>query len=192
MFDIGWQELFIVAVLAVIVVGPRDLPRVLKTVMHWVRKARGLAREFQSSIDEVAREVELDEIKQQATRVANADFDKEMEGILDPSGSMGDDMDMSAVEKSIKETAEQMNVDPKAKTESDAADDDAVNLIDDATDAAEAPPELEAHEFDVDDDNDYYEADDDGPAVGDAAEEAVADTVVDGGNGDTPPKEANG
>jgi len=188
MFDIGWQELFIVAVLAVIVVGPRDLPRVLKTVMHWVRKARGLAREFQSSIDEVAREVELDEIKQQATRVANADFDKEMEEILDPSGSMGDDMDMSAVEKSIKETAEQMNVDPadgKAKAENNPADDDAVNLVDDGTDAT---PEPEAHEFDVDDDGDYYEADDGGPAAGEAAEEATADT----GDGDTPPKKASG
>jgi len=189
MFDIGWQELFIVAVLAVIVVGPRDLPRVLKTVMHWVRKARGQAREFQSSIDEVAREVELDEIKQQATRVANADFEKEMEEIMDPSGSMSDDMDMSAVEKSIKETAEQMNVDPNTKADSNPAEDDAVNMVDDTADAT---PEPEMHEFDVDDDNDYYEADDDGPAGGEAAEKSVADAVADEGDGETPPKKASG
>ena len=47
MFDIGWQELFIVGVLVVIVVGPKDLPKTLRAVMGWVRKARMLAREFQ-------------------------------------------------------------------------------------------------------------------------------------------------
>ena len=50
MFDIGWQELFIVGVLALLVVGPRDLPRTLRTVMGYVRKAKGMAREFRRDI----------------------------------------------------------------------------------------------------------------------------------------------
>ena len=55
MFDIGWQELFILAVLAIIVIGPKDLPRTIKTVTGWLRKARSMARELQSGIDDVVR-----------------------------------------------------------------------------------------------------------------------------------------
>ncbi|MBL6933181.1 MAG: twin-arginine translocase subunit TatB, partial [Rhodospirillales bacterium] len=60
MFDIGWQELFIVAALGLIVVGPKDLPRALRTVMGLVRKGRLLARDFQDGLDEVVREADLD------------------------------------------------------------------------------------------------------------------------------------
>ena len=62
MFDIGWQELFILAVLAIIVIGPKDLPRTIKTVTGWLRKARSMARELQSGIDDVVREAEIDEL----------------------------------------------------------------------------------------------------------------------------------
>ncbi len=48
MFDIGWQELFIVAVLALLVIGPKDLPRALRAMGKWVRKARSLARDFRA------------------------------------------------------------------------------------------------------------------------------------------------
>lgn len=51
-FDIGWIEILVVAVMAIIVVGPKDLPRMMRIVGQWVGKARGLAREFQKSIDE--------------------------------------------------------------------------------------------------------------------------------------------
>ena len=71
MFDIGWQELFIVAVLALIVVGPKDLPKTIKTVMTWVRKARSMARDFQSGVDEMVREAELDEVKKNLTEGGN-------------------------------------------------------------------------------------------------------------------------
>ncbi|MEP2543110.1 MAG: Sec-independent protein translocase protein TatB, partial [Alphaproteobacteria bacterium] len=43
MFDIGWQELFIVAILAIIVIGPKDLPRAVRTVMRAIRKLRSMA-----------------------------------------------------------------------------------------------------------------------------------------------------
>ncbi len=78
MFDIGWQELFIIAVLALLVVGPRDLPRTLRTVMGYVRKAKGLVREFQNGIDEVAKEVELDDIRKEANRIGRMDLEEEV------------------------------------------------------------------------------------------------------------------
>ena len=109
MFDIGWQELFIVAVLAIIVVGPRDLPRTLRTVMSYIRKAKGMAREFQNGIDEVAREVELDDIRKEANKIGSMDFEQEVKSAIDPTGSLNEDLDMSDVQSAIQDQADAIN-----------------------------------------------------------------------------------
>ncbi len=88
MFDIGWQELFIIAVIGLIVVGPKDLPRALKTITHYIRKARGMARDFQSGIDEVVREAELDDIKNDFKDVVEYDIEEEVTSALDPDGDL--------------------------------------------------------------------------------------------------------
>jgi sec-independent protein translocase protein TatB len=62
MFDIGYSELLIIAVVALIVIGPKDLPRVMRTVGNWVGKARGMARHFRSGLDTMMREAELEEM----------------------------------------------------------------------------------------------------------------------------------
>ena len=59
MFDFAWSELALIAVVALVVIGPKDLPRVLKTVGKWVRKARAIAREFQGSLEQMVNEAEL-------------------------------------------------------------------------------------------------------------------------------------
>ena len=58
MFDIGGWEFLVIAILAIIVIGPKDLPATVRIVSQWARKARGLAREFQSGLDEMAREAD--------------------------------------------------------------------------------------------------------------------------------------
>ena len=63
MFDIGYSELLLIAVVALIVIGPKDLPRVMRTVGHWVGRARGMARHFRSGIDTMMRESELEEME---------------------------------------------------------------------------------------------------------------------------------
>lgn len=63
MFDIAWTEILIIGVVALVVIGPKDLPRVLRTVGQWVGRARAMAREFQNGLDEMVRESELDEIR---------------------------------------------------------------------------------------------------------------------------------
>lgn len=88
MLDIGWQELFLIAVVTIIVVGPKEIPRVLRTVMLWIRKVKDMAREFQSSIDDIAREAELDDIKKQLAEAQDFDFEQEMEKTIDPTGEM--------------------------------------------------------------------------------------------------------
>ncbi|MFT6773875.1 MAG: sec-independent protein translocase protein TatB [Paracoccaceae bacterium] len=63
MFDIGWAELLAIGALALIVVGPKDLPGMLRTGGRMVAKARGMAREFQGAMEDAAREADLKEFK---------------------------------------------------------------------------------------------------------------------------------
>ena len=63
MFDIAPTELLIVAIVALVVIGPKDLPRVMRTVGRWAGKARGMARHFRSGIDTMMREAELEEME---------------------------------------------------------------------------------------------------------------------------------
>lgn len=64
MLDIGWTELLVIGVVALIVIGPRDLPMALHTFGKYVGKLRGMARDFQHGIDEIARQHELREIQE--------------------------------------------------------------------------------------------------------------------------------
>lgn len=63
MFDIAPTELLIVAIVALVVIGPKDLPGVMRTVGHWAGRARGMARHFRSGIDTMMREAELEEME---------------------------------------------------------------------------------------------------------------------------------
>jgi sec-independent protein translocase protein TatB len=68
MFDIGWQELFVIAAVAIIVIGPKELPRTLRAVMGLVRKGRMMAREFQDGLDEVVRQADLEDVRAELER----------------------------------------------------------------------------------------------------------------------------
>lgn len=89
MFDIAWTEMLLVAVVAMVVVGPRDLPKVMRTVGSWVRKARGLAREFQGSIEQIARETELDTLRKDADALKSFDPNRAMKKAIDPKNELG-------------------------------------------------------------------------------------------------------
>ena len=54
MFDLAWSHLLLIGVVALLVIGPKDLPRVLRTVGLWVGRARSVAREFQGSLDQIS------------------------------------------------------------------------------------------------------------------------------------------
>ena len=59
MFDIGWSEFVLIAVVALIAIGPKELPGVLRTVGQWMGKARKMAAEFQSQFQEAMKEAEM-------------------------------------------------------------------------------------------------------------------------------------
>jgi sec-independent protein translocase protein TatB len=63
MFDIASTELLIICAVALVVIGPKDLPRVMRTVGNWLGRARGMARHFRSGMDAMIREAELEEME---------------------------------------------------------------------------------------------------------------------------------
>ncbi|MFM2042264.1 MAG: Sec-independent protein translocase protein TatB [Pseudomonadota bacterium] len=90
MFDIGWPELLVIGLVALIVIGPKDLPRVLHTVGKWVRKARSLARDFQSSVDEMVREAELEDLRKQVQQAKSLNLKDQIADTLDPKRELRD------------------------------------------------------------------------------------------------------
>src|SRR5499426_1483653 len=65
MFEIGWSELLLIAVVALIAIGPKELPTVLRTLGQWTSKLRRMASEFQSQFQEAMREAEMADLKKQ-------------------------------------------------------------------------------------------------------------------------------
>jgi sec-independent protein translocase protein TatB len=72
MFDIGWSEFVLIAVVALIAIGPKELPGVLRTVGQWMGKARKMAAEFQSQFQEAMREAEMADLKKSFDEVREA------------------------------------------------------------------------------------------------------------------------
>ena len=69
MFDIGWGELIVIGVVALIAIGPKELPTVLRTVGQWMGKVRRMASEFQGQFQEAMREAEFAELKKQVDSI---------------------------------------------------------------------------------------------------------------------------
>ena len=98
MFDIGGWEFLLIAILGIIIIGPKELPGAIRTVMMFVRRARELARDFQSGLEDVAREAELDTLTDDVLgksdpKSAVGGLRKELEDAVDPDGNIRDSMD---------------------------------------------------------------------------------------------------
>ena len=83
MLDIGWSEMRMIAAVAIIVIGPKEIPRTLGTIGRWVGRARSLTREFQSNVDDMIAQSEIAELK----KTANLSDDFNVENILEDTAS---------------------------------------------------------------------------------------------------------
>ena len=83
MFDIGWPELIIIAVVTVVLVGPKELPGVLRTCTRAMRRMRELMLDLQSGFDDLAREAELDEVRKDLSTVPYRNIVKNVDEELD-------------------------------------------------------------------------------------------------------------
>ena len=73
MLDFAWSELMVIGVVTLVVVGPKDLPFVLRTAGRWMGKARAMAREFRSNVDVMIREAELPDVQRRLTDMSTID-----------------------------------------------------------------------------------------------------------------------
>ena len=92
MFDLGMTELLVIGVVALIVVGPKDLPVLFRNVGRWVGKARGMAREFSSAMNDAADEAGVNEIKKRLNAATNP-VGSAMDGVKEAAQDMAKSID---------------------------------------------------------------------------------------------------
>lgn len=90
MFDIGWSEIAVIAVVALVVLGPKELPNALRQLASWIKYARKMAGELQSGFNELVREAELDEARKTMSAISRGDIGGTLANHLDPTGEIKD------------------------------------------------------------------------------------------------------
>ena len=90
MFDFAWSEIMLIGIVALIAIGPKDLPVAMKAVAGMVKKARRMAAEFQTHVDEMVREADLGDVKKAFTDIRNFDLPGALEKHVDPDRSIRD------------------------------------------------------------------------------------------------------
>lgn len=88
MFDFAWSEIALIGAVALVVIGPKDLPVALRGLAGFVKKARRMAGEFQSHFDEMVREADLGEVRDQVRDLKNLDVRGRIIKALDEDGSL--------------------------------------------------------------------------------------------------------
>src|SRR5262249_25308897 len=83
MVDFAWSELGLIAVVAMILIGPKDMPVAIRSVTAWIRKARRMAAEFQTHVDEMVREADLGDIRSSINEIRNFDIRGQIEKAVD-------------------------------------------------------------------------------------------------------------
>jgi sec-independent protein translocase protein TatB len=131
MFDIGWSELVVIGVVALIAIGPKELPGVLRTVGQYMGKIRRMAAEFQGQFQEAMREAEMADLKKSVDEMTDAargiaDFDpiaearKEVESFTsDPLGTSSTDAASASPEGAAQSTPAPVSPDAVAMPPSD-------------------------------------------------------------------------
>jgi sec-independent protein translocase protein TatB len=88
MFDFAWSEIALIAAVALIAIGPKDMPVAIRTVTSMIKKARRMAAEFQTHIDEMLREADLSEVRSSINEIRNFDIRGAVEKAVDPDGGL--------------------------------------------------------------------------------------------------------
>lgn len=105
MFDIGWSEFLVIGVIALIAIGPKELPGVLRMVGQWIGKARRMASEFQGQFNEALREAEMADLKKSFDEVREAASGFSKTGLISAlQRDVDKSLDVEGVEKSTTAT----------------------------------------------------------------------------------------
>jgi len=134
MFDIGWIEMAVIALIALVVIGPKELPKAMRSLAKWTRKARSMAREFQSGIDDMVRDADLDDARKAVESAKSFNIGKTLEETIDPTGGLRDEA--SELEAEMAREAAEEDAGDRAEAP-DAAGNDAGDVAGD--DGAKEP-----------------------------------------------------
>ncbi len=88
MFDFAWSEILLIGAVALIAIGPKDMPAAIRTVSSMIKKARRMAAEFQTHVDEMVREADLGDVKKAFNDIRNLDLAGALEKHVDPDRSI--------------------------------------------------------------------------------------------------------
>lgn len=135
MFNFGWGELVVIGIVALIAIGPKELPTVLRSLGHWMGKIRRMASEFQGQFHEAIREAELTDLKKQAEEMTSGMTN------FDPLGDTQKDVER-ALELPDLDKPQETKTEPPPATETAAAAGDASSAAakESATPSPAAPP----------------------------------------------------
>ncbi len=140
MFDFAWTEIALIGVVALVAIGPKDLPVAIKAVAAMVKKARRMAGEFQTHVDEMVKDANLHEVRDQISQLRNLDIKGTIERAVDSDGSIRRTMN----EDPLKTTVATPDPAPPSEVSgSSFATRDVASL---GTYAADPPPSIEKAE----------------------------------------------
>src|SRR6188508_451951 len=115
MFDIGWSELVVIAVVALIAIGPKELPGVLRMIGQWMGKARKMAGEFQGQFNEAMREAEMADLKKSFDEMRDATSGLSGGNLMTKLGnSLGEPPKLEDFDKPVADTPAASAGDPLA------------------------------------------------------------------------------
>ena len=98
MFDLAWSEIAVIGVVAVLVLGPKELPQAMRTMAKMMRKMRSLTSELQGHMNEIVREAELDEVRTSIQKLSSTNIQAEITKHIDPTGEMQSALNAPGVE----------------------------------------------------------------------------------------------
>ena len=90
MFDFAWSEMAVIAAVALVLIGPKDMPVAIRSITGMIKKARRMAGEFQTHVDEMMKEADLKEVRDTFGQIRNFDFRGTVEKAIDPDRSLRD------------------------------------------------------------------------------------------------------
>ncbi len=88
MFDFAWSEFGLIALVAVLILGPKELPQAMRTMAKVIRKVRGMASEFQGHFNDMIREAELEDVRKSVQKLSSTNISAEVNKMIDPKGEI--------------------------------------------------------------------------------------------------------
>jgi sec-independent protein translocase protein TatB len=120
MFDFAWSEILLIGAVALIAIGPKDMPAAIRTVSSMIKKARRMASEFQTHVDEMVREADLGDVKKAFNDIRNLDLAGALEKHVDPDRSIRNTFAENPFEPTYPTPAEVSTLEEVAVTEKPA------------------------------------------------------------------------